>query len=159
MPQSEKLIATLDQFNTAVYLKNPQGQYLSMNRKGIQVMGQSDAHILSRTAFDLFDLPTASEMMESDQYTLNSHSIYTRAFNATDRQTGKPLHFFTAKAPIISPSGQALGIVGMSIVNSKNLELFAESCKLLPRFIKYKYSHLIEELIETRTVAEFFKIH
>jgi hypothetical protein len=159
MSHSEKLIETLDLFNTAVYLKNPRGQYLSMNRKGIEVMGKSDASILGRTSFDLFDLTAASQMVESDQYALSSRSIYTRTFNAIDRQTGKPLHFFTAKAPIISPSGEALGIVGMSIVNSKNLELFAESCKLLPRFIKYKYSHLIEELIETRTVAEFFNIH
>ncbi len=159
MPQSENLITTLDQFNTAVYLKNPQGQYLSMNRKGIEVMSQSHAHVLGRTAFDLFDLTTASQMVESDQYALSSRSIYTRAFDAKDRHTGKPLHIFTAKAPIISPSGEAIGIVGMSIVNCKNSELFSESCSLLPRFIKYKFSNLIEGLIETRTVADFFKIH
>lgn len=159
MSQSEKLITTLDQFNTAVYLKNPRGQYLSMNRKGIELMSHSDSHVLGRTAFDLFDLTTASQMVESDEYALSSRSIYTRTFNAIDRVSGNPLHFFTAKAPIISPSGDAIGIVGISIVNSKNSELFSETCKLLPRFIKYKYSNLIEELIETRTVADFFKIH
>ncbi len=159
MPQPENLITTLDQFNTAVYLKNPRGQYLSMNRKGIEVMSHSHAHVLGRTAFDLFDLTTASQMVESDQYALSSRSIYTRAFDAKDRQTGKPLHLFTAKAPIISPSGDSIGIVGMSIVNCKNSELFAESCRLLPRFIKYKYFNLIEGLIETRTVLDFFKIH
>lgn len=130
-----------------------------MNRKGIEVMSHNDSHVLGRTAFDLFDLSAASQMVESDEYALSSRSIYTRMFDAIDRTTGKPLHFFTAKAPIISPSGDAIGIVGISIVNSKNSELFSESSKLLPRFIKYKYSHLIEELIETRTVADFLRIH
>ena len=159
MPQTENLIATLDQYNTAVFLKNPEGRYLSMNRAGIQMMRKNNDSVLGRTAFDLFDMDSATEMVESDQYVLNSNSIYTRSFDAKDRLTETPLHIFTAKSPILSPSGKALGIVGMSIVNAKNSALFSASCKLLPRFVRYKYSKLIEELLETRTIADFFKIH
>lgn len=159
MTNSENLLTTLDQFNAAVFLKNPQGRYLSMNHTGIQLVQKNSSAVLGKSAFDLFDLKSASEMIESDEYVLNSNRVYARSFDAMDRETGKPLHIFTAKTPVISPSGRALGTVGISIVNYKNFELFAESCKLLPQFIQFKSSALIGELIETRTIADFFKIH
>jgi hypothetical protein len=155
----ENIIATLDQFNTAVFLKNPEGRYLSMNRMGIQLMQKGQDGVLGRSAFDLFDLNTATQMVESDQHVINSSRIHTQSFDAKDRQTDAPLHIFTAKSPIISPSGEALGTVGISIVNYKNSELFYETCKLLPKFINYKYSNIIKELVHTRTIAEFFNIH
>ncbi|MBY0384827.1 hypothetical protein K2X05_06675, partial [bacterium] len=95
----------------------------------------------------------------SDYYTMNSNSIYTATYNSIERSTGKPMHLFSAKIPILSPSGKALGTIGMSLVNYKNSDLFSQTCKILPRFIKQKCSSLVTELIETRTIVDFFNIH
>lgn len=159
MMETENIISTLDQFNTAVFLKDIQGRYLSMNRTGIQLVKKCTYGVLGKTAHDLFDFKSASEMIESDHYVMSSNSIYAAAYDSKDLENGKPFHIFTAKTPILSPSGQALGTIGLSIVNYKNSELFSYTCKILPQFIKQKYSHLLTELIEARTIAEFFKIH
>lgn len=157
--ETENLISTLDQFNTAVFLKDVSGRYFSMNRAGVRLVNKLSHEVLGKTAHDLFDFKSASQMQESDHYTMNSKSIYTATYNTTELSSGKPMHLFSAKIPILSPSGRALGTIGMSLVNYKNSDLFAHTCKILPHFIKQKCSNLITELIETRTITDFFKIH
>ncbi len=159
MLSAQNLLHTLDQHNPAVYLKDTMGRYLSMNAAGSNFMRKTHKSVLGKTAHDLFDFESATQMLESDHYAIQSKSIYSTAFNSKDRSTGQSLHIFTAKSPIISPSGQPLGIIGMSLVNYKNSDLFSQACQILPNFIKHKRSHLLSELLETRTVSDFFKIH
>ncbi len=159
MMETENLISTLDQFNTAIFLKDLHGRYLSMNRAGIRLINKTSAGVLGKTAHDLFDAKSAIQMHESDHYAMNSNSILTSTYHSQELATGKPMHIFTAKKSILAPSGRALGTIGISIVNYKNAELFSQTCKILPQFVKHKCSHLLTELIETRTIADFFKIH
>ena len=159
MLNSDNLLLKLDQFNTAVYLKDMHGRYLSMNKTGSNFVNQAHKTILGKTSHDLFDLESATKMVESDYHTIRSGSIFTSTFNSIDRWTGAPLKIYTAKSSILSPRGHPLGIIGLSLVNYSDSDLLAQARSLLPHFIKIKKKALLSELLETRTVSDFFKTH
>lgn len=159
MRQSENLIQTLDKFQTAVYLKDLHGRYLSMNSTGLKYMKSHPAGILGRTAHDLFDLSSADAMVRNDQHVMHSNHIHTANFNTSDKQSGAAIQMFSAKTAIYTPSGQPLGVVGISLMDCKDAVLFSEVCRLLPQFVKKKHPRLLSELLELRTVAEFLRTH
>jgi hypothetical protein len=157
MLNCENLITSLDHFNTAIYLKSNKGHYTSMNTTGLHLMKDNHQQILGRTAYDLFDFKSATKMVESDQYTMLKKGVFTSVFDAKDKKTGHPMPIFTAKTSILSPSGEALGILGLSLVGYNDANLFAEACRLLPRFVQTKQTHILNELLELKTVTDFFK--
>lgn len=159
MLPSENLITTLDKFKTAVYLKDTNGHYLSMNTAGMNIMKGHQGRVLGRTTYELFDRTTANIMIGSDQCVMKQGRIHTTEFDAIDRVTGEIMPMFNAKTAIFSPSGQPLGVVGISIADSNNSNLFSEVCRLLPQFVQRKQPHLLNELLELRTVMEFTKLY
>lgn len=159
MVTRENLMTTLDQYNTAIYLKDLRGQYMSMNTTGLNFMRESHTRVLGKTAHDLFDLTTAAQMTETDRVAIENKNVYTSAFDARDKKSGHKLPMFTAKSAILSPSGQPLGIVGLSLVGYKDAHLFAEACRILPKFFQRKQYRLLTELLELRTVSEFLKLY
>lgn len=159
MLHCENLIQTLDRFKTAVYLKDINGRHLSMNRAGIEVMKGNHGRVLGKTTYELFDLDSAHKMTQNDQNVMRTRSVHTSAFTAHDRITGDTMHLFNAKTAIVSPTGQALGVVGVSVIDANDLPLYADICRLLPQFVQRKYPHLLNELLELRTVSEFFKLY
>lgn len=159
MLQYENLIDTLDRFQTAVFLKDARGRYLSMNTTGINFMKGHNGNVLGRTAHDLFDLTTANQMVESDQRVMLLPRLHTATLNSKDRISGAPLHMFSAKAAIRAPSGSPLGTIGISLVDCKDAGLFSEVCRMLPVFLQKKQPQLIHELLEMRTVSQFLRTH
>lgn len=159
MIHCENLIKTLDQYNTAVYLKDVHGRHLSMNRMGIEIMKGNHGRVLGKTTYELFDVESAKIMTESDQSVMRNSRIRTTEFTAFDRITGENMHLYNAKTAIFSPSGKPLGVVGISMVNCQNLPLYADLCRLLPQFVYRKQPHLLHELLELQTVSEFFKAY
>lgn len=159
MLHSENLITSLDQFRTAIYLKNSNGHYMSMNSAGIQLISGQKDYVLGRTAHDLFDFESATEMWESDQYCIYKKDIYATMFDAKDKETGKSMPIFTAKTPILAPSGQALGILGFSVVGYQDAQLYSELCQVLPQFLQTKKTAILNELLELQTVVEFYKYY
>lgn len=153
----ENLISTLDKFKTAVYLKDIKGHYLSMNRGGIDIMKGNHGRVLGKNTYELFDAQTAGQMIETDQAVMNSGRVLSNSMVATDKITGDLISLFNAKTAVLAPSGQPLGVVGISIVNSGDAELFAEVCRLLPIFVQRKQPDILNELLELRTVREFMK--
>lgn len=132
---------------------------MSMNTTGVKIMKGCHGRILGQTSHDLFDSWTADNMVQSDYYVMDSKKVHTFTFNTIDKQTETPYSIFTAKSAILSPSGDALGVVGISLVNYNGNDLLPEMCRLLPRFIQKRRHHLVNELLELRTVLEFSKIH
>lgn len=159
MLHSENLITSLDQFSTAIYLKNSNGQYMSMNSNGIQLMSRHKDYVLGHTAYELFDIESATEMWESDQYCIYKKDVYATMFDAKDKQTDKSMPIFTAKTPLFAPSGLALGILGFSIVGHQETQLYSEVCQLLPKFLQTKKTTILNELLELQTIREFYKYY
>jgi len=159
MFQGENLIEVLDKFKAAVYLKDINGRHFSMNKAGIDIMKGNHGRVLGKTNYELFDFASAKLMTESDLSVMRSGRIHTTAFPAFDRVTGETLHMFNAKSAVLSPTGQPLGVVGISVVNCKDLPLYSDLCRLLPQFVKRKQSMLLSELLELQTISEFFQAH
>jgi hypothetical protein len=159
MQHCENLISNLDQFSTAVYLKDVNGRHISMNKIGIEVMKGNHGRVLGKTTYELFDLESAKKMTHNDQCVMRSGKTHTSEFTALDRISGDRIHLFNAKTAIFSPSGLPLGVVGISIVNCNDLPLYADVCRLLPHFVQRKQPHLLHELLELQTVSEFFKAY
>lgn len=159
MLQYENLLTTLDRYNSAVFLKGLDGRYLSMNTKGLNYMKDHHVGVLGKTTYDLFDMNTASLMVENDHYMMRNSGVHTSHYEATSLAIGKPMSIFTAKTAVRAPSGKPLGTVAIALMDYKNAELFPEVCRLLPHFIKSKHSHLIHELLELQTIMEFSKLH
>ncbi len=157
MFSNRNLITALDQHNTAVFLKDVYGRYLSMNSTGLNLMKEGHARVLGKTSHELFDAVDAMKMIESDQYVMRSGRVHLTEFTAKDRVTGNLLPMVNAKTAVVSPSGLPMGVVGISLVGYKNAALFSEACRLLPQFVQAKYPHLLAELLQLRTVADFLK--
>lgn len=159
MPLYQNLISTLDKFNTAVFLKDLHGHYLSMNSNGINLMSGDRKRVLGKTSHDLFDIVSANTMVESDQSVIRSGRVHTNIVDAIDKKTNQKLKLFNVKTGVYSPIGKPLGVVGISLVDYKDEALFAEACRLLPLFIQRRQPHLLNELLELKTVSDFYKLY
>lgn len=159
MLQNENLVSTLDQFKTTVYLKNIYGRYISMNSVGIQLIRGDRHEVLGKTSFSLFDSQTAKQMVDTDNYVTQLKGAFTTAFDAKDKSSGQSLPIFTTKVAVLSPSKQALGVLGISLTGNTDRSLYAEARRLLPQFITQKRSLLVSELLELKTIGDFFNFY
>lgn len=115
--------------------------------------------VLGKTSHDLFDFNSANKMVESDQYVMHQNRVQIASFDSKNKITGESLPMFTAKTVVRAPSGQALGVVGISLVGCADTDVFSEACRLLPQFVKRKHSHLLQNLLEIKTITEFVTVH
>ncbi|MBY0314851.1 MAG: hypothetical protein K2Q26_04995 [Bdellovibrionales bacterium] len=159
MLQNENLVNTLDQLKTTVYLKNIYGRYISMNSNGIQLLRETRDQVLGKTPFSLFDSQTAQQMADTDAYVSQIKGSFTSVFDAKDKSSGKSLPIFTTKVAVVSPSRLPLGILGISLTGMSDRSLYAEARSLLPKFILQKQSMLVTELLELKTVGDFFNFY
>jgi diguanylate cyclase (GGDEF)-like protein/PAS domain S-box-containing protein len=107
----QTLIKTLPDL---VWLKDPQGRYLSCNTEFERLFGWRSQGVIGKTDFEVFDAELANTLQRADQKAMASdHPITTESW-ASPFTDGVPRLFEVTKTRAIGPGGQLIGVVGVA---------------------------------------------
>lgn len=155
----ERLQAILDNSATLVYLKDPRGRYLLVNRKVENVFGMSRAQILGRTGAELFPEPLAQTLESRDRNVLESGEPVEFEESIPFREGVRT--FLTVKFPVRDTGGGIYGVCGIAadITERKRFDQQIqqgqklESLGLLAGGVAHDFNNLLTGIIGNASVA------
>lgn len=115
LPSSDALLALLDQFSTAVYVKDSEGRYTFVNAAGRALLQRTEAELMGATDFDLFPAPTATLVRRDDQEVMTSGKALSREEAVVFPGHTEVHYFWSIKQPLRNSQGDICGLLGMSI--------------------------------------------
>jgi PAS domain S-box-containing protein len=110
--QKNLLKTIIESSSEAIFAKDKDGKYQSINEAGAKMLGFKVNEIIGRTDFDLLPIETAVEFQKTDEYVFTSNKYYEREEKA--KIDGKTFTFLAHKAPWRDNSGQTIGVIGVS---------------------------------------------
>ena len=108
-----QLRALLDTLPDLVWLKDPQGVYLSCNKRFEQFFGASEAAICGKTDFDFVDRELAEFFRANDRAVLAADAPRSNEEWVTFASDGHREFLHTTKAPMRDESGKLIGVLGI----------------------------------------------
>ncbi len=108
-----QLRTLLDTLPDLVWLKDPEGVYLSCNRRFEQFFGAREADILGKTDFDFVDHELASFFRANDQAALLADAPRSNEEWVTFASDGHREMLNTIKAPMRDAHGKLIGVLGI----------------------------------------------
>ncbi len=108
-----QLRTLLDTLPDLIWLKDPDGVYLSCNRRFEQFFGASENDILGKTDFDFVDPELASFFRANDQAALLANGPRSNEEWVTFASDGHREMLNTIKAPMRDAEGRLIGILGI----------------------------------------------
>jgi PAS domain S-box-containing protein len=117
-----RMQAILDNSTAVVYLKDPQGHYLLVNRRWEEIFKHTQDQVKGKTARDIFTEEDAEVSWGYDQQVLEAGKAIQ--FEEIARQDDGPHTYLSIKFPIFGPDGElrALGGVATDITQRKRAE-------------------------------------
>ncbi len=118
----QTLSHVLDHSTAVIYLKDPDGRYLRINRYYEQLFGVTNADFVGRTDADLFPADVVAALRANDQQVLDSgRSLHIEEVVPT---AGKARTYLSVKFPLRDVRGQIYGVCGIStdITERKRVE-------------------------------------
>ena len=96
----------------AVFVKDRQGRYLTINSAGASFVGKSVADILGKDDSELFSGETADAIMEADRRVMQSG--VTQTFEERGTSNGISRLYLATKGPYRNAQGETVGLLGIS---------------------------------------------
>jgi PAS domain S-box-containing protein len=96
-----------------VFLKDPAGVYLMVNRRCAENVGLSVEQNLGKTDHELFPRAVADAFRRDDQEVLRTGQV--RTFEETFEVRGRRFTYLTSKFPLPGESGRPIGVCGIAI--------------------------------------------
>ncbi|NOR81492.1 MAG: PAS domain S-box protein [Methyloprofundus sp.] len=117
----ETLIKTLPDL---IWLKDPEGSYLTCNSKFEKFFGESKAEIIGKTDYDFVDKELADFFRENDKTAMASNKPSINEETISYADDGHTEILETIKTPMFDVNGELIGIlgVGRDITQRKNSE-------------------------------------
>jgi len=108
--------------NEVIFVKDLQGRYTMINTPGAQKLGHSVSEVIGRTDFDLFPLATAEAVTAADKAVARTGKTQTLETAMTFPSGVRAV--LTTKSPHFGPSGEIIGVVGVSfdVTEQRQLE-------------------------------------
>ncbi|HEY9194413.1 MAG TPA: PAS domain S-box protein [Methyloversatilis sp.] len=97
-----------------VWLKSPEGVYLSCNRMFERLAGLREAELLGKTDYDLFPKETADYFRAHDERAIRAGCRSINDEWVTLADTGEHLLLQTIKTPMRSAAGELIGVLGIA---------------------------------------------
>lgn len=110
--QSQQRII-MDTIPDIIWMKDPQGVYLSANRAFLLRLGKQREDVIGKTDFDLFPKEYAEKYRADDQEVIDGHAQKRIEEGAPDR-TGTISWVETIKTPAYDDAGRFLGVMGIA---------------------------------------------
>ncbi|MDP3873601.1 MAG: PAS domain S-box protein [Methyloversatilis sp.] len=105
------LFATLPDL---VWLKSPEGVYLSCNRQFERLCGRAEAELLGRTDYELFSKEEADLFRSHDELAMRTGQNSVNEEWVTMRETGERMRLQTIKTPMHDADGKLVGVLGIA---------------------------------------------
>ncbi|MCP4598349.1 EAL domain-containing protein [Neptuniibacter sp.] len=96
-----------------IWLKSPEGEYLSCNRRFEEFFGAKEHQIIGKTDYDFVDKELADYFRENDNKALFADSPRTNMEWVTFANDGKRALLETIKTPMKTSSGELVGVLGI----------------------------------------------
>ncbi|MGE5609259.1 MAG: PAS domain-containing protein [Bacillota bacterium] len=110
--REQRLRAIFDNATAAMYIKDPQGRYLSINRFLEELLQTPRERLVGQTDYELFPREIADLLRANDQRVLASH--VPLQFEETVSIAGTTQTYLTVKFPLFDAGGRAYAVCGMS---------------------------------------------
>ena len=110
----DHLKALLDAIPDPVWLKDTNGVFLSCNPQLERYFGAAEADIVGRTDYDFVDRQVADSFRENDRRAMEAGEPRANEEWLTFARDGYRGLFETIKAPMRSPTGKVIGILGIA---------------------------------------------
>ncbi len=125
----ERLQAILDNSPAVFYLKDPQGQFITVNRQFESLFHRTRAELLGKQNSDLFDPDIAASLDANDQKVLAAGTAMQ--WEEVVVHADGPHTYLSLKFPLLTPDGAAYALCGMStdITDRKQAESALEQAK------------------------------
>ena len=111
--EGAQLRALLDTLPDLVWLKDPEGVYLSCNKRFEDFFGASEAAICGKTDFDFVDRELAEFFRANDRAALEANAPRSNEEWVTFANDGHRELLHTTKAPMRDASGKLIGVLGI----------------------------------------------
>ncbi len=112
--RSDARFRTLLEHSPAIaWMQNEQGRFQFVNRRFLALMNRPEREVLGKTVLDLYPMPLAQEIHESDRNTLQSstETLEELRFDAG----GRTLTYLSAKFALRDELGHAYGLCGIAV--------------------------------------------
>jgi AraC-like DNA-binding protein len=97
-----------------MYVKDRDGRYVHANRVACEVMGVKRSHdVTGKNDFDFFPPAVAAQYVEEDRRVVESAKPLTNQVWLVPGKAGVPHWYLCNKIPLLSRSGQVLGLAGV----------------------------------------------
>ena len=107
------LRSLLDTAPDLIWLKDPEGVYLSCNKRFETFFGASETSIIGKTDFDFVDPDTAKSFRANDLAALNGNGPHTNEEWVSFANDGHNERLLTTKAPMRDGAGKLIGVLGI----------------------------------------------
>lgn len=97
-----------------IWVKDPQGVYLSCNQHCEPIMGAKAAEIIGKRDIDFYDPSAANLFQESDQAAMAAGKPIRYEEERIGPASGPREMFETIKAPMVDPGGRLVGVLGIA---------------------------------------------
>ena len=112
--QSHRLLQSImEGVNEIIFVKDLQGRYVMINAPGAQMIGHSVAEVIGKTDFEIVPAETAEAATATDAQVLQTGETHTYEV-AVPFPSGVRT-FLATKSPQYGPSGEIIGLVGVSL--------------------------------------------
>ncbi len=106
------LRALINSIPDLVFYKDPDSNYLGCNKAFEKFVAKSEADIIGKSDFDLFDQPVAESFRLMDQEMLSLHQSHSNEEYVT-YPDGTVICLDTLKTPYYDDNGQVIGLIGI----------------------------------------------
>ncbi len=120
----QQLNGFMENSTTAIFVKDPEGRYVSVNRRYAELHGRKREHFIGRSDFDVFPPETAARMRMSDARVISTAQPVELedSFNTPQGPHTSIVHKF----PILSEDGRVEGVCGIATEISERKRAEAE---------------------------------
>ncbi len=96
----------------AVFVKDLEGRYLTINEAGARLVGKTVGEILGKDDRELFSADTARQIMDADRKTMAAGRTLT--YEETATAAGVTRVYLSTKGPYRDNEGNVIGLIGIS---------------------------------------------
>lgn len=105
----------LDSIPDSIYIRNPEGQYIVVNRALADLVGIKDPQdVEGKTPYDFFPKEDAEASLKEDADVMAAGETVTTPPRVSRRANGKFRHLITTKVPVRNRDGKISGILGIN---------------------------------------------
>jgi diguanylate cyclase (GGDEF)-like protein/PAS domain S-box-containing protein len=109
-----RLSSLLNTIPDLVWMKDPEGIFLTCNHAFEQLFGAKSAEIIGKTDYDFWDRDLADWFRQKDKEAIAKGTVTTYENRLVYQATGKEGLLETRKAPVYSKEGNLIGVLGIA---------------------------------------------